>query len=165
MVTGLCQMLSPILAFTADEAWEFIPKTGLESVHLSTWKPSDFVLPEAEQDTWKKLLEYRELILPYLEKERQAKTIGKALEAKITLSGQAKGLLDLAPDNAELLRELLNVSQLTFGALGKDSGPFAVTISRADGQKCERCWHWESTVGTHAAHPGLCARCVTAVEK
>jgi isoleucyl-tRNA synthetase len=163
MVTGLCQMLSPILAFTADEAWEFIPKAGVSSVHLSTFKPVELALSENEQDTWKKLFEFRELVMPFLEKERQAKTIGKALEAKVTLSGCAKGSFELTAADAEPLRELLNVSQLSLGATDKNSSAFVVDVSRAEGQKCERCWHWETDIGTHPEHPTLCGRCIAAV--
>ena len=165
MVTGLCQMLSPILAFTADEAWEFIPRSGVESVHLSTFNPVELVLSESEQDTWKKLFEFRELVMPFLEKERQVKTIGKALEAKVTLSGCAKGSFELTAADAEPLRELLNVSQLNFGATDKNSGAFVVDVSRADGQKCERCWHWETDIGINPEHPTICGRCIAAVKQ
>ena len=90
MVSGLCNMLSPILVFTADEAWEFIPGRGQESVHLAAWQPAGLPLPEEEESRWKTLFELREQILPHLEKERQAKNIGKALDAKVMLSGTAK---------------------------------------------------------------------------
>ena len=50
MVASLCQMLAPILAFTADEAWEFVPGKTVDSVHRLTWQPVGFELPEAERD-------------------------------------------------------------------------------------------------------------------
>jgi isoleucyl-tRNA synthetase len=165
IATGLCQMLSPILAFTTDEAWEFLPKTGAASVHLSIWKPFEFALAESERDAWKRRFEYRALVLPHLETARQAKTIGKALEAKVTLSGHAENAFELQPDDCEPLRELLNVSQLVFGDVSKQSGAFTVAVTRADGQKCERCWHFETSVGATAEHPTLCARCVSAVKR
>jgi isoleucyl-tRNA synthetase len=158
-------MLSPILAFTTDEAWEFLPKTGAASVHLSIWKPFEFALAESERDAWKRRFEYRALVLPHLETARQAKTIGKALEAKVTLSGHAENAFELQPDDCEPLRELLNVSQLVFGDVSKQSGAFTVAVTRADGQKCERCWHFETSVGATAEHPTLCARCVSAVKR
>src|SRR2546422_2139730 len=72
LVSGLCQMLAPILSFTADEAWEFIPdRSALPSVHLATWKPTVLVRSEAEQTAWRRLFEIRELVLPELERERQ----------------------------------------------------------------------------------------------
>ena len=158
MVTGLCQMLSPILAFTADEAWEFIPGRAVESVHLCDWPVSSFAMSEAEHGVWRRLFELRELGLPELEKARQAKLFGKALEAKLAFKGPADQLAEAAA-NQEALRELMNVSQLEVES--KASGDaIEITVSRADGQKCDRCWHWETDVGQVPAHPTLCGRCV-----
>jgi isoleucyl-tRNA synthetase len=116
--------------------------------------------PEAEQTTWKHLFELRELALPELEKARQAKAIGKALEAKLTFSGSSPALTE-AKAHVDALRELLNVSQLEIKQGGE---AVAVSVSKAAGQKCERCWHWETDVGSHAEHPTICARCVKAVQ-
>jgi isoleucyl-tRNA synthetase len=70
-------------------------------------------------------------------------------------------LLEDARLNLDALRELLNVSQVE---LADDGGETVfATVARAEGQKCERCWHWETDVGTNAAHPTLCSRCVAAV--
>src|SRR5208337_2106492 len=79
LVTGLCQMLAPILAFTADEAWEFLPGKKVNSVHESEFKPSNFSISETEQADWKILFETRVAALPELEKARQNKAIGKSL--------------------------------------------------------------------------------------
>jgi isoleucyl-tRNA synthetase len=109
------------------------------------------------------LFALRERVLPELEKERQAKTIGKALDAKVTLTG-ADPLLTDAKVHLEALRELLNVSQLEVHAEPGNGGPaLAVVVSKAPGQKCERCWHWEEDVGEVPAHPTICGRCVEAV--
>jgi isoleucyl-tRNA synthetase len=161
MVVNLCQMLAPILAFTADEAWEYVPGKTVNSAHQLTWQPVGLERPEAERATWKALFELRELALPELEKARQAKAIGKALEAKLTFDGSAPAL---ATANAHLdaLRELLNVSQLEIKPGGET--PVTVAVSKAAGEKCERCWHWETDVGSHAGHPTICARCVKAVQ-
>jgi isoleucyl-tRNA synthetase len=161
MVARLCEMLAPILSFTADEAWEFVPGKNLESVHETTWQPVHFERPQEERATWARLFELRELALPELEKARQAKQIGKALEAKLTFRG-GSGLSEVAPHQDEL-RELLNVSQLEIQPAGDTST--SVAVNKADGQKCERCWHWEKDVGTNPEHPTICARCVKAVEE
>jgi isoleucyl-tRNA synthetase len=160
LVIGLCEMLAPVLAFTADEAWGFIPGRPADSVHLAEWKPAAFAIDPAGHAQWKNLLILREQVLPELEKARQAKTIGKALEAKVTLSGTMPALAEAAP-LTESLRELLNVSQLVIQPGGE--GAFNVVVARADGGKCERCWHWETSTGGNTTHPTLCARCVDAV--
>jgi len=156
LVTGLCQMLSPILAFTADEAWEFVPGKKTASVHESEFKRQGSPLEADQINQWDWLKQWRERILPELEKARQAKTIGKALEAKIeiVIPEVQRQLSD-----PELLRELVNVSALKITVGESD----AISVTKADGQKCERCWHWETDIGQNAEHPTLCGRCVEAV--
>jgi isoleucyl-tRNA synthetase len=159
LVTGLSQILAPVLVFTADEAWEFIPHKSQESVHLSEWAPSSFERSEAEHLNWSMLFELRERVLPELEKARQAKTIGKALDAKVVLTGDTPDLVN-ARIHLEAFRELLNVSQVEILSEGEP----AITVTKASGEKCERCWHWETDVGVVREHPTLCGRCVTAVQ-
>jgi isoleucyl-tRNA synthetase len=154
-------MLAPILAFTADEAWEFVPGKTVESAHELTWQPMNFQRPEPERAAWQNLLHLRELALPALEKARQAKQIGKALDAKLIFAG-AGAELNRAEDQLEALRELLNVSQLEIQP-GAGDGTI-VSVTKAAGQKCERCWHWELDVGLNPEHPTLCGRCVQAVQ-
>jgi isoleucyl-tRNA synthetase len=157
LVARLCQMLAPILSFTADEAWAFIPGRDTESVHLSEWKPLPFEVPESERQTWTRLFALREGVLPELERARQDKLIGKALEAQVVAQG---ALAAVANDQNDALRELLNVSQLE---VGSTDGDLTVKVTQANGSKCGRCWHWETHVGSHPDHPTLCSRCVAAV--
>ena len=184
LVTGLCQMLAPILAFTADEAWEFVPGKPTASVHESEFKPTSFSLPETEQAKWKSLLALREFALPKLEEARQQKQIGKALEAKLAVKGRGEQA-HFWKQEAENLRELLNVSQFSSNAesIGPDDVPLdeidirlhstqkpffkelVAEVSKADGQKCERCWHWETDIGRNTDHPTICGRCVEAVKQ
>ncbi len=160
LVTHLCQMLSPLLAFTTDEAWEFIPGKPTPSVHLSEWIPLTFQQSAEEATEWAHLFRLRELALPELERARQSKQIGKALEARLSFAGPAGELADAMFDQSAL-RELLNVSQLEVAVTEHDD--LQITVAKAAGEKCERCWHWETDVGAHLQHPTLCARCVEAV--
>jgi isoleucyl-tRNA synthetase len=174
IVRGFCQMLAPMIAFTADEAWEFIPGVAQggqgASVHESEWQPTNFSLSPEEKKIWTDLFKLREQVLPELEKARQAKTIGKALEAQVKL-GLTDGVTTWVVEHLLPLQELLNVSQIktahhpATGATPKDVQGFpSVEVLRAEGQKCERCWHYESDVGAHKDHPTICARCVGAVQ-
>ena len=166
LVTGLCKMLAPILAFTADEAWEFVPGRKAASIHGAEWKSSGFHRSPADETAWKSMFQLREQVLPALEKARQSKEIGKSLEAKIT--AHVPGLLFMAVggiDAIEDIRELLNVSQLRLEVNPRDSDSLDVLVSKADGQKCERCWHWETDVGKDPEHPTICGRCVEAVKQ
>jgi isoleucyl-tRNA synthetase len=184
LVTGLCQMLAPILAFTADEAWEFVPGKPTGSVHESEFKPKQFAQPDTETEVWKKLFELRQMALPTLESARQAKAIGKALDAKLIVNGTDPSLAKIK-DILDSLRELLNVSQLQIddtkanhsrGVVKTEELPekgvtrvtleptnVCVSVAKADGQKCERCWHWETDIGLNPEHPTICARCTKAV--
>jgi isoleucyl-tRNA synthetase len=158
LVTGLCQMLAPILAFTADEAWEFVPGKNLNSVHESEFKQGTFTLDPDEIGKWNWLNLWRETLLPELEKARQEKKIGKALDAKVEIViPQVQNQMS----DRDLLRELLNVSELKV----KVGDPISHSVSKADGQKCERCWHWETDVGSNPEHPTICGRCVAAVKQ
>ena len=164
-------MLAPMLAFTADEAWEFIPGASKDgSVHESEWQPTEFSVSPEEKKVWTDLFKLREQVLPELEKARQAKTIGKALEAQVKL-GLSDGVTTWVVDHLLPLQELLNVSQIKTAhsraadPTAKDLQGFpSVEVARADGQKCERCWHYEMDVGSDKDHPTICARCVTAVK-
>jgi len=157
LVTGLCHMLAPILAFTADEAWEFILGKPNGSVHESEIKQRHLIIDPDELATWHWLKLWREKLLPELEKARQAKLIGKALDAKIEITiPQVQNRVS----DRDLLRELLNVSELKI----KVGEPISHSVSKADGQKCERCWHWETDIGQNAEHPTICGRCVEAVK-
>ena len=185
LVTGLCQMLAPILAFTADEAWEFVPgKEG--SVHEAKWTESCFESEPAELKKWSALFKFRQAILPELEKARQSKQIGKALEARLSWFVETNNVphaLNVQSD----LQEVLAVSQLVVHPENREKTLFSarllfnpinnlptdattdlidgrgIIIEHADGQKCERCWHWETDIGKNAEHPTICGRCVEAV--
>ncbi|HSH94937.1 MAG TPA: isoleucine--tRNA ligase, partial [Roseimicrobium sp.] len=149
IVSGLCRILSPILVFTADEAWEFIPFAPVKSVHMSEWKPSTVKLSDADQADWSELFALRERVLPALEKARQAKLIGKGLDAQVALATD-KTPISRKPHLHDIFRELINVSALTvrpLEATGFEVEPDFV-VEKADGQKCERCWHWEKDVAT-----------------
>jgi len=161
LVTGLCQMLAPILAFTADEAWEFIPGKPTASVHEAKWQPCELTLPEPESNNWLILVVRRDMVLARLEESRRNKQIGKSLDAKVQLAIPTKQF-NSVKHLCEDFREFVNVSQFEFVAADKDS---SVVVSKADGQKCERCWHWETDLGQNAEHPTLCGRCVEAVKQ
>ncbi|MBU6409113.1 MAG: isoleucine--tRNA ligase [Verrucomicrobia bacterium] len=160
LASGLCKMLAPILAFTADEAWEFVPGKTVDSVHQTGWLPFVFERTDEEKTLWKNLFALREKMLPELESARQKKLIGKSLEAKAALavSGDFAAVVAAGGD----LRELSNVSELTMSVEGNT---VLVSVFRADGEKCERCWHWESDIGKDAGHPTICARCAEVVRQ
>jgi len=160
LVTGLCQMLSPILVFTADEAWEFVPGKPTGSVHEADWKPRLF----EQLGTWNEIVfKMREPALAALEKARQSKLIGKSLEAKLVWTVGKNSEKDVR-SLMEIWRELFNVSDIQINVTEKDEDS-SMVVEKADGVKCERCWHWETDVGSNPEHPTICGRCVEAVKQ
>jgi isoleucyl-tRNA synthetase len=154
----LLRLMAPILSFTAEEAWS-IAGNGSESVQLSTWH----VLPEiAGQDAlmsrWSNIRSVRADVQRELEQLRAAGKIGSSLQAGVTVrvSGDKFDALASLEDD---LRFVLITSQATLerASSEQDEGVDAAPSAAA---KCERCWHYRDDVGSHAAHPGICGRCV-----
>ena len=169
IVTGLCQMLAPILAFTADEAWEFVSGKNVNSVHEANWQPSSFCSSDEQRNIWSDFIAIRKnIVLPELEKARQEKSIGKSLDAQVTVGWNLKAwtFFDESPEKLrntlQDFGEILGVSKVAISDSRGDSATAKVT--KADGQKCERCWHWEMDIGSNAEHPTICGRCVEAVK-
>jgi isoleucyl-tRNA synthetase len=173
ILKGLCQMLSPILAFTTDEAWEFLPGKMESTVHQSNWTDSS-INAISDEERWSVaqgrtgLFEIRNMVLPELEKARQAKLIGKSLDAKVEVTLEDDDLVRANVESSkDSVQELLNLSQFEVRFAKKTEIPNLpiVRVAHADGQKCERCWHWETDVGSNPDHPTICARCVEAVKQ
>jgi isoleucyl-tRNA synthetase len=159
LCASLTRMLAPICVFTAEEAWGFIPGKKPDSVHLADWPAENFEMPAGEEQVWQTLFAHREPALAQLEKARQEKQIGKALEARVTIRAAD---LATAQAHAETLRELINISQLEL-VEDKSAETPSYTVTKARGEKCTRCWRWEETVGQHDEHTEICERCVEAV--
>jgi isoleucyl-tRNA synthetase len=170
LVTGLSQLLSPILAFTADEAWEFVPGKPTGSVHASIFKPTSFDRSPNEIKEWEIMFELRAKALPRLEAARQAKTIGKSLDAYVlghhSTDAATEFKAEVITKYLNEFKELLNISQFKFNRDDSNSIESFIVFdaTTAEGQKCERCWHWETDIGQNAEHPTLCGRCVEAVK-
>jgi isoleucyl-tRNA synthetase len=158
------RLLAPLLPFTTEEAWEALPAfAGKEdSIHMAFFpEPEHPRLSEEEQKKWDGLLDLREQILKELEKAREAKLIGNALEARIVLRVPAARAGELQAE-AEQLAILCIVSEV---AVESSSEPdLGIRVEKAVGEKCKRCWNFSPSVGASAAHPDLCHRCEDVLE-
>ena len=151
---ALTRLVAPLLAFTAEEVWGYTnkPPGAPDSVHLALLpEPAEVAsgLDAAKLARWERLLEVRGVVLKALEEARQAKFIGTSLEARVRLAG-AK-LDDYAAD----LPALFIVSQVAL----EDGGELKVTVERAEGAKCERCWKYSSFTGA------VCEPCTEALRE
>ena len=154
---ALCRLLAPIAVFTAEEAWSFLGRST--SVHLEVFpEPNDeFRNPTATSQVTQ-LLTLRGVIGQAVERARQEKLIGNALEAAVVLRCEQEAIAAIPHEEIE---EFFILSDLKIEP-GKE--PVAL-ISKTAYKKCVRCWRHRPAVGTSAAHPELCDRCEAVVEK
>ncbi len=172
---ALIRLIAPILSFTADEAWGYLPKVeGREaSVHLALFPDMAEIVPGNEaglEAEWKQLLEVRDSVLKSLEQARAEKTIGKSLEACIAIQVHTDHpqKLELLSKHREELEELFNVSHVDLGTYTSnphhqtESG-ITVQVWRSQQPKCERCWRFLDEVGNDSRYPTVCLRCADAL--
>jgi len=168
----LIRLLAPILCFTADEAWEYLPAVAgrEESVHLARFAEASPFDPELAS-RWEGLRAVRGQLLAALERARAAKVIGGGLEAAVTLYAEGDTLALLRAYDHQLAT-LCIVSQARVASLAEipagltvEAGEprVAVAVVAAAGEKCDRCWQILPEVGSQAGHPGLCSRCAAVV--
>ena len=164
---ALARMLATILVFTADEIWENLPPGERESsVHLALL-PSTSGADNTELLTsWAHLFGYRDVVLGKLEEARIAKAIGSSLEARVEISAGAHAF-DKLKRHAEDLRYLFIVSEVELSEPNAEINADAiqVTVARARGEKCERCWNYSTRVGESSQYPTVCERCVVALQE
>ena len=166
ILNTLTRMLAPILAFTSEEIWSFMPHTDDEdarSVLLNDIPMPNVVKDEAFEAKWDRIHAIRDDVQKALEAARNEKLIGSSLDAKVTLYAGGE-LLDFIKSVQELLPTVLIVSQVVIAEEGE--GTFrgeveglSVAVAHADGQKCCRCWTYSENVVEDAEHDVLCARC------
>ncbi len=165
---ALARMLAPILVFTSDEIWEDLPQSDepWPSVHMAVFpEPAD----ENRADLlikWAHLFGYRDAILAKLEEARVAKVIGSSLEARVEISAGSHAY-EVLNNHRDDLRYIFIVSEAELGEphAEMDADVLEITVTRAHGEKCERCWNYSTRVGESSKYPTVCERCVAALEE
>ncbi|HOI74327.1 MAG TPA: isoleucine--tRNA ligase [Syntrophales bacterium] len=171
ILDAMARLLAPIMTFTAEEIWSALPAWDgkAASVHLTDFPKADPALLKAELgEQWKALITLKGEIAKALELARKEKTIGHSLDARVRIA-PPEGHRSLLASHLEDLRALLIVSQIELSERNALENPYesqeieglAVGVVRATGNKCQRCWNYSDTVGTAAAHPDLCDRCLS----
>jgi isoleucyl-tRNA synthetase len=172
MADGLTRLMAPILSFTADELWRFLPGKREESVHVAVFPSSAELARFQDADLvnrWKQLVDVREQVLAEIEPLRKNKQIGSSLQAKVVLSATPAELALLE----RYLRELpmlFIVSDVELRPAPTDVEASSearprVAIERAGGVKCERCWRYVAAVSSDPQWAGLCSRCQDALSR
>ena len=171
ILSKLVRILAPITSFTAEEIWKYMPKTENEntfSIMLEDYPKYDEKLYNKKlDDKFKKIIEIKELASKKLEEAREEKLIGQTLEAKVTVSANKENeLYELIKDNKKLIEDVLIVSELELNEdSSKEKEEIIITISRAEGEKCERCWKYTKDVGIDKENPTVCKRCSEVLKK
>ena len=170
IIDALLKLLAPVLSFTADEAWRYMPGTREASIHLAAF-PS--LNPERKDDAlverWERIMKVRADVSKALELARTAKTIGHPLDASVIIAAPEELRSFLSGYEAEL-SGIFIVSKVTL-ADSVDGDCWAsetvegvkVQVAKAPGEKCERCWCYSEQLGTVADHPSICPKCTEAV--
>jgi isoleucyl-tRNA synthetase len=168
---AMVRWLAPILSFTAEEAWGFLPGVRNESVFLNTWHQFPAGAERESQIDWPAFIALKADVARDLERLRAAGAIGAPLEAEVTIFAPAAQALRFAQLENEL-RFLLITSQArivetdapTGSAVPTSAEGVWIEVKPSTATKCVRCWHLRSDVGSDPRHPELCARCVVNVE-
>ena len=161
----LVRLVAPIMSFTADEVWEYLPTVeGREaSVHLALFPKPETIFsadPAPVLEEWKQLFQVRDEALRVLEEERQAKHIGKGLEAELEVAANGE-LLTLLKRHAAGLKEVINVSAVNV----MEGRALAIRALPASGTKCARCWNFMPEVGPYGIWENVCTRCQSALKE
>jgi len=169
ILDALVRLMAPVLPFTAEEVWKFIPAgPKSSSIHLEN-------LPAVKEDlrdaalakTWEGILEVRREVTKALEEARAAKRIGHSLDASIAIGADEKYYELLAPYAADL-RSVFIVSDVELLKIEDGDDTFKATeieglsvrVGPSGDEKCERCWIHDADVGKDTGHPTLCKRCL-----
>ncbi|WP_137983463.1 isoleucine--tRNA ligase, partial [Pseudomonas viridiflava] len=167
---ALVRWIAPILAFTADELWQFLPGERNESVMLNTWyeglteMPADFDMDRAY---WERIMAVKTSVNKEMENLRAAKAIGGNLQAEVTLYAEESLVADLSKLSNEL-RFVLITSTASVAPFASAPADAVVTevaglklkVLKSSHAKCARCWHHREDVGVNPEHPEICGRCV-----
>jgi isoleucyl-tRNA synthetase len=172
---ALVRLVAPILTFTADEVWQYLPPVPDRpaSVHLALFPKADELgaADPALLEALQKLLALRNEVLLKLEELRKEKKIGKSLEAKVSIVARGD-LLEALSLPGSYLKELFNVSQVALEPMSDSSASGAATIGigPAEGHKCDRCWNYYADdspqhVRQFGSWPNVCGRCADALRQ
>ncbi|WP_110969575.1 isoleucine--tRNA ligase [Pseudomonas huaxiensis] len=167
---ALVRWIAPILAFTADELWQYLPGERNESVMLNTWYQGLSELPEGielDRAYWDRVMAVKAAVNKELENQRSAKAIGGNLQAEVTLFADESLGNDLVKLGNELRFVLITSAasvapfvEAPADAVVTDVAGLKLKVVKSGHAKCGRCWHFRADVGINPAHPEICGRCV-----
>lgn len=171
VLSAISRLVAPILSFTAEEIWSYIPHSkddNTESIFLNEMpKVSDNTVDKKFKEKWALIYALRDDAKKALEIKRNEKLIGKSLEADLTIYADGE-MFDKISECADMLPNVFIVSKVEVkngeGEFKGDIEGVSMSVTKAGGEMCERCWAYTGDVGANSKHPTLCARCAGVVE-
>jgi isoleucyl-tRNA synthetase len=165
--------ISPILSFTADEIWGFMPSDREESVFFTEWPElSNVSKTNIKNQDWKIIIEIRNIVNKILE-DKKSEGIQKSLEAEVTIYAK-QSLLDVLGKLENELRFIFITSEASIkpisdaldinDIISTEIEGLKVKVTKTDHIKCQRCWHHVENIGFNEDHPSICDRCVQNIE-
>lgn len=166
---ALLRWMAPILSFTAEEAWQFLPGQNDATIFVATWYEglAAYQDDNLSLEDWQAIREVKGVVNKSIEAMRVAKTIGSSLEANVVINVSEQWLAPLQKLGDELRFVLITSKakvQLSDAGEATALDGVKLEISVCEEVKCERCWHRREEVGSIAEHPTLCQRCVDNVD-
>ena len=159
ILNAMTRMIAPILAYTSDEIWKYMPHSSNEKaehvIYNEMPEKVDISIYDDFMAFWDEIHELRDDVKKSLETFIKDKTIKSSLEAKVTLGASGDKLAFLKKAENELATAFI-VSEVE---IVDNSSELEIRIDKAEGEKCERCWVISKTVGENSEHPTLCSRC------
>jgi len=167
--------MAPILPFTADEIYRHMPKGSdlKESIHLEPMvELSDGWKNDKLSEKWENIRALRAEVTKALEDARKDKLIGHPLDAALEIKLPDTGLKTDIENLTENLNDIFIVSSAVVvetidddAYQGKDLEGLSIKVNKATGEKCERCWRFDTTIGDNTVHPTTCERCANSLQK
>lgn len=159
ILNAMTRMIAPILAYTSDEIWKYMPHSVSEKsehvIYNEMPEKVDISIDDDFMAFWDEIHELRDDVKKTLETFIKDKTIKSSLEAKVTLSASGDKLDFLKKAESELSTAFI-VSEVE---IVESASSLEIKVEKAEGEKCERCWVISKSVGTDSEHPTLCSRC------
>lgn len=174
ILDALVRIMAPILPFTADEIYQFMPGSDKrDSVHLEAMvQPDETWKDDALAEKWEAVLDLRTEVTKALEEARTAKLIGHPLDACLEIKLPDTPLKPIIETLPEALNDIFIVSSVHLvdsvgpkAFQGREIKGLEILVHKAAGEKCDRCWRFDQTIGRDPDHPLTCERCAIALKK
>ena len=173
IVEAFVRWIAPILSFTAEELWSFIPGVRGDTVFIEEWYQGLYPLQPTEKFSkayWQTIMAVKDAVNKEIEAKRNQGAVKSSLGAEVVLytDGELMQQLNLLGDELRfvLITSAVTIKSISDGAhaIATEIKELKVEVLNSPHPKCERCWHHRADVGSFIQHPQLCGRCVENVE-